>query len=339
MKVFKMFFVLVCSLIFLASEISAQMSWKIRLEAKDRLQKVVPPSQPNLAKVLAGSTDIRVYSSSNHQSEVSIAISTADPNHLLIGANTNYGSGTNPRQGYYYSSNAGSSYSGGDSLPGVGWSSDPAVTFDASGNAYFNYMEDTGGGYLLFIKKSSNGGATWQNAVQIPGLVDPDKNHAIVDVTNSLYRNYVYVACTESINYDFSPIKFSRSTNGGNSFSTPINISGSATGYFSQGVNLNIGPSGEVYAVWAIGDDWPDWYGDPQTWDYGSEGIGFAKSTDGGATWQSPARIFNINGSRNWWYNKNPLGSALTLPRYIGKQEGRISNRTHYKCVTCLFVF
>lgn len=115
MKVFKMFFVLVCSLIFLASEISAQMSWKIRLEAKDRLQKFVPSSLPKLAKVQAGSTDIRVYSSANNQSEVSIAINTANLNKLLIGANSD------PGQGYYYSTNAGTNWAGGDALPGVGY--------------------------------------------------------------------------------------------------------------------------------------------------------------------------------------------------------------------------
>lgn len=328
MKPFKVVLVLVCGLIISAAELSAQMSWKIRLGPKDQLQKIVPPSQPKLAKVLAGSTDIRVYSSANNQSEVSIAINPANLNKLLIGANTD------PGQGYYYSTNGGTNWSGGDALPGVGYySSDPAVAYDADGNGYFNYLESFDGGwtYQLFVKKSADGGANWQSAVQIPNANNVDKNHMAIDVTNSPYRNYVYTAITD---YD-NAIKFSRSTNGGASFSTAVNISGSATGYFSQGVNLNTGPSGEVYAAWSIADDWPDEYGDPQTWDYGSEAIGFAKSTDGGATWQSPARIFNISGSRNFWYDKNPAQPPQSIrmndfPCIAVDRSGGIWNGTIY---------
>lgn len=296
MNILKFSLAVTCCLVLSASELSAQMSPKIRLEIKDQLERVVPPSQPKLAKVLAGSTDLRVYSSTNNQSEVSISINPANLNRLLIGANTD------PGQGYYYTTNAGASWSGGDALPGVGYnSSDPAVAFDADGNVYFNYLEDVGYGWQLFVKKSTNGGTNWQSAVQIPNTSDPDKNHLTVDVTNGSYRNYVYTAIMDN-----SAIQFSRSTNGGSSFSTPVNISGSATGLFSQGVNLSIGPNGEVYAAWAIADDWG-------TGTYGSDGIGFVKSTDGGANWQTPSRILNIDGSRDWWYNKNPLGSNYPI--------------------------
>ena len=94
--------------------------------------------------------------------------------------------------------------------------------------------------------------------------------------------------------------------NRGTSFSSPVQISGSATGAFSQGVNLAVGPNGDVYAVWAIADNWG-------TGQYGSDGIGFAKSLDGGGTWQPPSRVFNIQGSRDWWYDKSSTSTPVRM--------------------------
>lgn len=106
------------------------------------------------------------------------------------------------------------------------------------------------------------------------------------------------MAYTDFTSFPDSPVMFSRSTNNGTSFSTPINISGAVTSNFSQGINLQVGPSGELYAVWAIGDDW-------YPGEYGSDGIGFNKSLNGGASWSTPTRIFDIDGSRDWWYDKD----------------------------------
>src|SRR3989304_455083 len=51
---------------------------------------------------------------------------------------------------------------------------------------------------------------------------------------------------------NFSPRvdKFSRSTNGGQDFSTPVVITGSIVADRTGGVNLTVGPGGEVYATW-----------------------------------------------------------------------------------------
>ncbi len=47
---------------------------------------------------------------------------------------------------------------------------------------------------------------------------------------------------------------------------------------FNQGVNIQTGPNGEVYATWAV-----------YTGSFDREdGIGFAKSTNGGVTWSAP---------------------------------------------------
>ncbi len=60
-------------------------------------------------------------------------------------------------------------------------------------------------------------------------------------------------------------------------------------GSHNQGVNIQTGPNGEVYAIWSIYDSWPS----------DEKAIGFAKSMDGGVTFSTATRIINnIKGIR-----------------------------------------
>ncbi len=137
--------------------------------------------------------DIQVYPSTVNQTEVSIALNWCNTINMLIGANTD------PGQGYYYTHNSGSSWDGGNSLPGVGYfSSDPAVVYDVYniGNpngyssGYFNYLEDVGSGYRVFVKKTTDGGTTWLDSVRIPDNRNYlDKNHITSDPTSGTYSN------------------------------------------------------------------------------------------------------------------------------------------------------
>ena len=93
------------------------------------------------------------------------------------------------------------------------------------------------------------------------------------------------------------PIEITRSTNDGISYSTPLAISaGVSAGSHSQGVNIQTGPGGEVYVIWAIYDSWPS----------DETAIGMAKSTNGGASYATATRIIsNIKGIRNTTAGKN----------------------------------
>ncbi len=309
-----------------------------------RLEEPQPPGEPYEAqtqfKGVASSVDIRVFPSNNYQSEVSIAINPLNLNDLLIGANVLVPGGF--RQGYYYSFDGGLSWSGNDILPGVETSTDPAVAFDVNENAYFNFLEFIGGVFYLRVKKSTDGGITWTNSIDIPSPGNADKNHMTTDITNSQFRNNLYVAWTDFYNYNNggnpnNPIKFSLSTDGGSNFLNPVVISLGAATFFEQGINLAVGPKGEVYATWAINDDWPLYVSnrcDP-IYEFGSDGIGFAKSTDGGVNWFPPVRIFDIQGSRDWWCDKNPdsANSPIRMndfPCMAVDKSGGIWNGTIY---------
>ncbi|GAB4372184.1 MAG: hypothetical protein Kow0042_15370 [Calditrichia bacterium] len=256
---------------------------------------------------ISGSGDIRVFPSIWHQSEESIAINPYNLNNLLIGANVVF-SDSVKEQGYYYSFNSGSNWAGDDSLPGTLYqNSDPAVAFDANGNAYFNYLSGRGiyDTAWVRVKKSLDGGINWLPRVTIPNAYWTDKNHMAIDVTKSPYRNNIYIAYFDYQNFpDPMTINISRSTDGGSSFSEPLNISENTALFMSQGVNLSIGPNGEVYAVWAIYDDLDNLV---------ENALGFNKSLNGGADWEDPDRFLEINGIRDLWKHKNNLGNEIRV--------------------------
>jgi len=92
-------------------------------------------------------------------------------------------------------------------------------------------------------------------------------------------------------------IELVRSTNDGVSYSAALNISSAVNaGSHNQGVNLQTGPNGEVYAVWAVYDSWPS----------DETALGFARSTNGGVSFASATRIrSNIRGIRSSETSKN----------------------------------
>ncbi len=284
---------------------------------------------------MSSSTDIQVYPSSNDQSEVSIAVNWCNTNNMLIGGNVVGSLGYS--QGYYYSEDCGMTWSGSDQLPGTPYyTSDPSVAYDVytignPGNyssGYFNYLRFEGFFYGLAVNKTTDGGHTWGSAVSIPSPGDPDKNHMAIDPTTGPYANNIYVAYTDFASFPGSPVRLSRSTDRGASFSVPVNISQGTTSLFSQGINLAVGPQGHAYAAWAIYDDWNDI--DPNIWD--EEAIGFTRSTNGGITWETPRRILEIEGIRGMWSHKNPSSElirvngfpVLAVDRSGGAYNGRL---------------
>ncbi len=255
--------------------------------------------------------NIKIYpiggTGSYHQTEFSVAVNPTDYNKMLIGANTNNSSSY--YQGYYYTVDGGLTWGGGDVLPGItSPCSDPAVGYDANGKVFFNYLQSSDGGfsYSLYVKKSTDNGSTWGAAVEVPTSGDDDKNHFVADNTaTSSYANNLYTAYSD-FSYTHPPIYFSRSTNGGTSFTSAVNISGSVTSNVSQGVNLAVGRTGILYAIWSVFDG-------PQN--NGESAIGFNKSFNGGASWSGPVRILNIQGicDFNGWTNKNPDHIAVRV--------------------------
>ena len=238
------------------------------------------------------SPDIQITPLTNTtQSENSVFVSPLNDNIVL---NSNNSSDYPTTQIFgasgFVSTDGGLTWNG--SVNGTGGTNggDPAVAIGLNGRFYNNYIANDGGNGTAY---STNSGATWTH-VQVapnPGAL-ADKNHLWVDNSPaSTYVNNLYAGWTDFGGAFDSEIMISRSTNAGLTWSPKVAISTAiAAGNHNQGVNVQTGPNGEVYAAWAVYDAFPAL----------ETAIGFARSTNGGATWQPAVRaIANIKGIRS----------------------------------------
>lgn len=230
-------------------------------------------------QVMTVGPNVRIVTTSGNQTELSASIWTANPNYVFVGANSD------PGQGYYYTVNGGSSWAGGDLLPGsVAISSDPACTFSNTGVLHFNYFDN-----IMVSDRSSNGGVNWMGRTTVPTSGSFDKNHNTVDVLpSSPYYGRIYVVWSY-FSLSQPPIVLSYSTDGGATYSSQQQIGAPTSGHYEQGCNIQTGPGGVVYCIWAM-----PMSGSPYT----ETGIGFTKSTNGGANWSAPVTALTINGIR-----------------------------------------
>ncbi len=193
---------------------------------------------------------------------------------------------------------------------------DPVLFFDATGRAYFvNLGDHEGQGFAftnvsIIVQSSDDGGLNWTDpvtiakgqgavAARVQTVVFNDKPWGVADTSAaSSFMNNVYVTWTRFLfrnnQYVESPIFFSRSTDGGVTWSTPIEISGSSNTLCSAQIDSTggnrcdedqlsvpvVAPNGDIFVVF-INDQK---IGDGQFRDQ----FLVVKSTNGGVTWSAP---------------------------------------------------
>lgn len=246
---------------------------------------------------ITDSPDVPVTTVTSTQSENSVFIDPDDNTFLINSNNSTDWSGGSASgvygASYFKSNDAGTTYSGSINGTGGSNSGDPTTAINRAGRQFVNFIDDPGGQGVAY----SDNGTTWSTATvgPNPGSL-ADKNHMWID--NSLTSPYIgnlYCAWTDfGGSYDYQVV-FSRSTDNGVTWSTRIPISGTIS-TFDHGVHLQTGPNGEVYACWAT---YP-------SSGLTENGIGFAKSTDGGLTFSTPVKVIsNTRGIRGDGVNKN----------------------------------
>jgi hypothetical protein len=248
-------------------------------------------------KSLSVGANVDMSNEDTPQSETSITVNPNNPAMLVGGSNEIV---RLPMRGYF-SNNGGTSWGAVDlPLPppattnGTDFGSDPGVAFDTRGNVYYSYIVvffnrsfRSIQGTEMAVAKSSDGGKTWPQVTFFnfnsgTGKFN-DKPYLAVDTNpHSLFRDSVYVAWDNaSFNAGKSSandaLLFARSTDGGQTFSSPIAVNNLTGGPSSViGADPFVGPNGEVYVAWH---------------DVQNNALLVNSSFDGGATFGQPVTI------------------------------------------------
>lgn len=251
----------------------------------------------SITSPLSAGPNVDASNEDGPQSETSITIDPSNASRVVGGSNEIF---RLPMRAYH-STNGGKSF-GADDLPlpppattnGTDFGSDPGVAFDTHGNVYYSYIvvffNRTFGsiqGTELAVAKSSDGGATWPQVTYFNfssgGGKFNDKPMIAVDTNlNSPYRDSVYVAWDttgglQGKSSTNSALLFSRSTDGGKTFSAPSAVNGLTGGPNGEiGADPFVGPNGEVYVAWH---------------DVQHSAIMVNRSLDGGTTFGQPVII------------------------------------------------
>src|SRR5262245_38944437 len=200
------------------------------------------------------------------QSEVSIA---ANGSNVVATWNDGYGIFLLPigdTQGFGYSTDGGLTWTDGGPVPNNGsflWSSDPVVVVNEKTNVFYycGLIDNPNTGRNgIAISRGVFSGSTfaWDPPVVVRDYPNNsnliDKQWMAVDsLSGNLYMtfsNFTVVGQSAVSN----SIQFTRSTDGGNTWSAPFTLSATTEAGLVQGSRPAVGPNGELYTVWhAIG--------------------------------------------------------------------------------------
>jgi hypothetical protein len=252
--------------------------------------------------------NIAVADAPDAQNEPSIAVNPTNENNLVAGANDYrlWEVSETVWAGVYTSFDGGGTwaedlmpgYPGGPTsvLSGYDAAGDPSLAFDASGVAHyagiaFNWT-GVGGAVdgTIWHGRSEDGGLTWTQTIVARGGKGIFHDHEQIAAdrwAESPHGNNIYVSWTMFVGFGKSPIVVSRSTDGGRTWSAPLEVSGTVTpGGFFQDSLPAVGPDGTVYVVWD----------ETFTLQGGTTAmrLWIARSGDGGATFSAPMLVQDV---------------------------------------------
>ena len=257
------------------------------------------------------------------QNEPSVAVDPRSSDVVVAGSNdycAEIGSGSgNQWPGYYRSTNGGATWRSslvpgypGDTSPlgsqsptkgSCASAGDPTQAFDGEGRLYygficFNRAKPTNGS--IYVARYDADGATYRFTTRVergtPSVAGLFQDK--INITADQNNGNVYVAWARfSGNLGNDVILFSRSTDGGRTYSKPTRISDG--GASEQFADLAVGPDGAVYLTYRIfaGSQGPD-------------SIAIVKSTNEGVSWTRPRTVATITAFDSTDYGPDTCGDG-----------------------------
>jgi hypothetical protein len=227
--------------------------------------------------------DFRLYPSGTSQSEPFITVHPGNPAVLFASANTISLSNGFISEGVYVSTDGGATWSGTDTCSGAPiqfHKGEPAIAIDREGRFIMVRFGFSAG---LYAHYSLNQGQTWSGQRTI---TTGDQDRA--SLKSDPHPASAFYGRTYAVWVRFSPpypAQFAYTDDGGATWSAPAQINSPVQR--GQGGEIAIGRDGSVYVTWAAVQSVS-----PFTEDF----AGFARSTNGGATWFVRENAFDING-------------------------------------------
>jgi len=228
--------------------------------------------------------------------EPSIAVNPLDPDNLAAGGN-DYGTPNGDSWcGYYWSEDGGKNwtrglipgYPGGpfSVLTGYEGAGDAVVAFDSQGSVYYSGiafkrinlpLRGIGRQSAIFVAKSTDGGRTYPQVEIVFQAVTRASFHDKEWIAVDPETGYIFCVWALFSLYTKSQMLFSRSTDGGNSWSTPSVISDiTATEFNVQGAGITVGSEGRIHIIWI---------------DFDNRQMRYTVSSDHGSSFSEPRSI------------------------------------------------
>ncbi len=205
--------------------------------------------------------------------------SQVEPSIFINPKNTNEIIAASVMNDYYYSKDGGATWKSKSIKSKWGVNGDPCMLIDTLGRYYYFHLSNINGQPLV-------GGMVCQRSKKLKGkfrkeghTINNGKYHDKQWVSLDPRTNHIYMTWTQFDGYDsddpedFSHIVFSKTEDGGLTWSVPVQISNvpgdcKDNDLTAEGAVPAVGPNGEIYVVWSRNDS-----------------LWFNRSMDDGKTW------------------------------------------------------
>jgi len=184
------------------------------------------------------------------RAETNVAVDPRNPRHVVVSA-IQFGrpyrdalvdKGYEPDDNVWVSVDGGASYRHTGNLPPMNaatpTSNDPTLAWDPHGPLYASYtsfakpLGGVGPRDGLYVARSDDGGVHWRRLAYLEGFdcEGPDRSTVTVDPRNgAVYVTWVHyvedASCAGTVDFTKTVLRWARSTDGGRTFSRPVDVS------------------------------------------------------------------------------------------------------------------